>query len=134
MRHPVLAGLAAITLAFGLTSCDDMCGTEMLASQNAPGGKQARLVRTNCGATSSYGYEVMLAIPGDVPAAGTVVLRFDSNHAMDWPQDDAGVVRLTWRNDQQLDVVVTRPVRVFKLRDHAEGVSIHFSMPRGSAL
>jgi len=132
MRHRLLAACAMGMLVLSLPGCGGVCSSEMLTSQNAPGGQQARLVRGDCGATSSFVYEVRLAVPGDAPAAGKVVLRFDSNHAMDWPQDDANIVRITWQGDRQLDVTVMRPVRVFKLRSNVSGVAIHFNLPRGS--
>jgi len=134
MRCSLLGASAAMMLAAGLSGCGGTCSSEMLASQNAPGGRQARLVRNNCGATSGFSYEVRLSVPGDAPQSGTVVLRFDSNHALNWPQDEAGVVRLSWQGDQRLDVTLARPVRVFKLRDRVNGVTIHFALPRGSEL
>ncbi|WP_420137745.1 hypothetical protein [Sphingomonas sp.] len=112
-----------------LTGCSDLCSSDPVQSVSGPDGVTARLEKKNCDATVGYVYEVK-AIDHD--GSSQVVLRFDANHAVDWP-DDAHLVTMHWQT-HQLKLDLLAPVRVFRQQSKLNGVPVVYQFAPGSEL
>ena len=129
MRARLNGFLAGTLLAAALTGCDDLCSSELLRSVRAPDGTIARLEKKNCGATVDYIYEVKAV---DRDGSSHLVLRFDPNNSMGWP-DDAHVMDMRWRGSQ-LELDIHPPVRVFRQKSKLNGVPVRYTFAPGSEL
>ena len=118
-----------------LSSCNNSCSFELIYSVKSPvGNKTARFVRGNCGATTGYKYEVRISKDSDSALEdGKAVLRFDDNHAENWPVDERQLIALTWSDDKKLHIAVLRPVRVFMEDDSAQGVDVNYQYSLGTS-
>jgi hypothetical protein len=122
-----------VLLSIALASCGETCSTELLATSQARNGQaQAAFSRANCGATTGYRYEVRVSSKGDAAAIGDTVLRFDDNHAKNWPNDDRKVLSMSWTNDGRLLITTNSPIRIFAEATSADGVSVSFRFPDGT--
>jgi hypothetical protein len=121
-----------VSCYLALVDCRNLCSSEpVVASPSPDQAKVAAVVRRNCGATTDFAYELSIGRPKSTPSDTTVVLRFDSGHATDWPDDEKQLVTLDWKSHQQLDVTLQWPVRVFKQVTSSNGVSIRYDYVRG---
>lgn len=118
-----------ILLGAVLTGCSDLCSSDPVQSVSGPDGVTARLEKKNCGATVGYVYEVK-AIDHD--GSSQVVLRFDANHAVNWP-DDAHLVTMYWQG-HQLKLDLRAPVRVFRQQTKLNGMPVVYKFAPGSEL
>ena len=122
-----------VAFSMCLASCGDTCSSELVVAVKSPdGGKEAGFFRANCGATTGYAYEVRVSGDGPVLNGGKRVLRFDDNHAVDWPKDEREVVGLSWSNNNKLNVIVSQPVRIFNEEDSTQGVDVRFQFRAGT--
>jgi hypothetical protein len=132
LSQTVKLGIVA-ALSMCLAGCGDPCSSELVSAMKSPsGGKEAGFFRANCGATTGYAYEVRISGDGPVLTGGKTVLRFDDNHARDWPKDERQVVGLSWSGDNKLNVTVSQPVRVFKEEGSSQGVDVRFQFRVGT--
>lgn len=123
--------VAALALPMMLAACGDPCSSELLSTSASPNGlAQASFSRANCGATTAYRYEVRISQGAE--SAGETVLRFDDNHAQDWVDDDRKLIDMSWSGDKNLEVRVSKPIRIFDEEASAAGVSIRFDLAEGS--
>src|SRR3546814_15635806 len=63
---------------------------------------QASFSRANCGATTGYSDEVRVSRGKNAAVSGDTVLRFDDNHATEWPNNDRDVIGFSWSDDSQI--------------------------------
>ena len=130
LKKNVTVALLSVILA----SCGETCASELLATSLAPDGHaQATFSRANCGATTGYSYEVRVFSDGNASIAGETVLRFDDNHAVNWPNDDRDVLSMSWVAERQLVVTVNSPIRIFLEERSVDGISVSFKTPAGTA-
>jgi hypothetical protein len=125
--------VAIAPLLIALASCGDPCSSELLATSQAPNGHaQASFSRANCGATTGYRYEVRVSGSGNASTTGDTVLRFDDNHAENWPNDDREVVSMSWTDKGHLLITANVPIRIFAEEASADGISVSFRLPAGT--
>ena len=125
----IVLALCSATLA----SCGDSCSFELLATSEAPNSRaQAAFSRANCGATTGYRYEVRVSSVGNAATAGDIVLRFDDNHAENWPADDSKVLTMSWTTDRHLLITANLPIRVFAEESSTDDISIDVELPDGT--
>lgn len=112
MLRRISAPVACLALSMGLSACGQQCSSELIQSSRSGDGKaEIKLEKKNCGATTDFVYELKSIDPdgGD----GDLVLRFDSGHQADWPDDDRKLLDVRWLRGSQLDVDLHVPVRIF---------------------
>jgi hypothetical protein len=104
--EPIVA--LAISLA-ALSGCSDpdLCNTERVAFHASPDQiVQAVVVRTNCGATTSYAYKVHMALVGEDTAETDAF----------FVADDVDSIEIRWRSPQHLEIAYNT-ARIFKFRN-----------------
>lgn len=125
--------LLLLSLFMMLSSCDSACSSEIISTSESPNGfARASFIKANCGATTPFRYDVRVSDTDGEISSGTLVLRFDDNHAREWVDDDATLIDMSWQGNKELELRLTKPVRIFESRSSVEGIKIKFDFMGGS--
>lgn len=124
-----------LATALLLSACSNDCSAELLGRERSVlTNWEARAVRTNCGATSGYAYEVRVARAGSPLDSGKTILIADNNH-QPWPPGSyKKLIRFTWTEANALQVELTEPVRLFRMNKAYSDIAIHYRLAPGTEL
>jgi hypothetical protein len=112
MFRRILGPIVCFAVIVSLNGCGHQCSSELVQSSQSDDGRiEIRFEKKNCGATTDFIYELKSIEPSG--GHGDIVLRFDSSHRADWPDDDKKILDLRWLSGSQLEVDLHVPVRIF---------------------